>query len=219
MSHVRELYSKNLKTQGIIIALFWGSLWGLAEATLGHILHLLRIPGLAGFVMFPVGLVFMLKAYKASNNLSVILSTSVVAATIKLSNILLPGTSPLDVFNPAIAIICESLAVFVLFFFIRQRVHQRHLILGWLVLSWRLLFVTFLIMMEALFPSQNLISLGFERLLSFFLWESVANGILIYLLMKKVGFETRSFPKPTVSQSVLASCLMFMAALLTEWIF
>jgi hypothetical protein len=65
--------------------------------------------------MFPVGLVFMLKAYKASNNLSVILSTSVVAATIKLSNILLPGTSPLDVFNPAIASICESLAVFVLF--------------------------------------------------------------------------------------------------------
>jgi hypothetical protein len=74
-------------------------------------------------------------------------------------------------------------------------------------------------MMEALFPSQNLISLGFERLLSFFLWESVANGILIYLLMKKVNFETRSFPKPTVLQSVLASCLMFMAALLTEWIF
>ncbi len=161
----------------------------------------------------------MLKAYKASNNLSVILSTSVVAATIKLSNILLPGTSPLDVFNPAIAIICESLAVFVLFSFIRQTVHQRHLILGWLVLSWRLLFVTFLIMMETLFPSQNLISLGFERLLSFFLWESVVNGILIYPLVKKVDLETRSFPKPTVSQSVLASCLMFMAALLTEWIF
>ena len=74
-------------------------------------------------------------------------------------------------------------------------------------------------MMETLFPSQNLISLGFERLLSFFLWESVVNGILIYPLVEKVDLETRSFPKPTVSQSVLASCLMFMAALLTEWIF
>jgi hypothetical protein len=55
--------------------------------------------------------------------------------------------------------------------------------------------------------------------LFFFLWESVVNGILIYPLVKKVDLETRSFPKPTVSQSVLASCLMFMAALLTEWIF
>jgi hypothetical protein len=119
MSHIRELNLKNLKTQGIITVLFWGSLWGLAEATLGHILHMLRIPGLAGFVMFPAGVFFMLKAYKALSKLSVILSTSLVAATIKLSNILFPGTTSLEVLRPAIAIICESLALFVLIFSIQ----------------------------------------------------------------------------------------------------
>lgn len=35
-------------------ALFWGSVWGLAEATLGHLLHLARVPGLPGLAMVPV---------------------------------------------------------------------------------------------------------------------------------------------------------------------
>ena len=120
MTLFRELNKKNDLSQSLIIALFWGSLWGLAEATLGHILHLFRIPGLAGFVMFPMGVFFMTKAYQDSKNLNMILTTSIVAATIKLSNMLFPGTSPLDVLRPAIAIICESLVVFVLISSIRM---------------------------------------------------------------------------------------------------
>ncbi len=96
-------------------------------ATLDHILHMLRIPGLTGFVMFPAGVFFMLKAYKASNNLSVIFSTSVVAATIKLSN------------------------------------------------------------------------------------------ILLYPIIKNMDLKTHSIPKPTFSPSVLASCLLFIAAMIAEW--
>jgi hypothetical protein len=107
--------------------MFWGALWGLSEATLGHILHIVRIPGLAGFVMFPVGIFFMLKAYQDSKNLRVIFSTAVVAAAIKLSNLLLPGTYALDVLKPAMAIMTESLAVIVLLFIIENRVFQRHL--------------------------------------------------------------------------------------------
>ncbi|MCX6572937.1 MAG: hypothetical protein NTX99_02995 [Candidatus Aminicenantes bacterium] len=35
-------------------ALFWGSVWGLAEATPWHLLHLARVPVLPGLVMVPV---------------------------------------------------------------------------------------------------------------------------------------------------------------------
>jgi hypothetical protein len=113
-SELKSFFSKSIYT-----ALFWGSLWGLAEATLGHILHWLRIPGLAGFVMFPLGVFFMIKAYQESNNLNLILATSMIAATFKLSNMLFPGTSPVDVLRPAIAILCESLVVFGLIFFVK----------------------------------------------------------------------------------------------------
>jgi hypothetical protein len=114
MAPFRAYDLRSLIPHGLSIALFWGSLWGLSEATLGHLLHLLRIPGLAGFVMFPVAVFFMVKAYQDTNKLNMILATSVVAATIKLSDMLFPGISPLDILRPAIAIICESLVVIVL---------------------------------------------------------------------------------------------------------
>jgi hypothetical protein len=119
MTLYRRIDSKSLFSHSFLIALLWGSLWGFTEATLGHILHLLRIPGLAGFVMFPIGVFFMVKAYQISGKLNVILVTSMVAATIKLTNILFPGTSFLDVLRPTIAIVCESLVVFVLIVFVK----------------------------------------------------------------------------------------------------
>jgi len=118
----------NIIRSQFTIALSWGVLWGLSEATLGHSLHLLRIPGLAGFVMFPAGIFFMMKAYLDSKSLSIIFSTAVVAAAIKLLDLWLPGISALDVLKPAIAIVCESLAIIALLSIIENRAFQRHLI-------------------------------------------------------------------------------------------
>ncbi|MFC2163578.1 hypothetical protein ACFLT2_01125 [Acidobacteriota bacterium] len=129
MSLFKELGSKDVLVRNrLTMALYWGSLWGLSEATLGHILHIVRIPGLAGFVMFPVGIFFMLKAYRDSNSLRAIFTTAVVAAAIKLSDLLLPGTYTIDVFRPAMAIMTESLAIVVLISFVESRVFQQHLI-------------------------------------------------------------------------------------------
>ena len=127
MSRCKNLWLKDALVHSyLLIVLFWGALWGLSEATLGYVLHAVRIPGLAGIVMFPVGLFFMLKAYRDSRSLIVIFATAVVAAAIKLSNLWLPGTSALDVFRPALAIISESLAVIFLLSIVESKVSQRH---------------------------------------------------------------------------------------------
>jgi hypothetical protein len=128
MSLFKELDKKNEESYSYSTALFWGALWGLSEATLGHILHMIRIPGLAGFVMLPLATFFMLKALQDSKKLSVIFSTSVVAATLKLSDLFLPGITALDIAKPAAAIVCESLAIIVLVSIIRNTLLQRHLI-------------------------------------------------------------------------------------------
>ena len=117
--------SKSLSSRIFIIALFWGSLWGITEATLGHVLHMLRIPGLAGFVMMPLGVFFMLKAFQTSGKPSGILLTSICAAGFKLSNLLFPGIDPAAAFNPALAILAESLAVFAVISFLQLRAPQR----------------------------------------------------------------------------------------------
>ena len=99
------------KRQLIWIPLFWGSLWGLAEATLGHVLHQIPIPGIAGYVMFPIGAFFMVQAFNHSGKLSAIPLTALMAAHIKLIDLILPARSPFVVINPVVAILCESLVI------------------------------------------------------------------------------------------------------------
>jgi hypothetical protein len=90
--------------------LFWGAAWGLAESTLGALLHLVPVPGLAGIIMTPLGAVFMTLAFRETGRPDTALSVSAVAAVLKLSGFLLPGIAPGLILRPAAAILLEGLA-------------------------------------------------------------------------------------------------------------
>ena len=91
-------------------ALLYGSVWGLGEATLGHLLHLARVPGLPGLVMFPFAVLVMGRALARSGSAAAVFMTGVVAAGFKFLDLLLPGTDILAIVNPAQAIVLEALA-------------------------------------------------------------------------------------------------------------
>jgi len=95
--------------------LVWGAAWGLAESTLGYILHFIPIPGLAGMVMGPLGFFFMGRAYRETGQPTAILSVSAVTAILKLSNLVLPGRGPVMTLRPVTAILIEGLAVTALY--------------------------------------------------------------------------------------------------------
>jgi len=94
----------------LVAALGYGSLWGFGEATLGHLLHLARVPGLPGLVMFPFGVLVMGRVLARTGSAAAVFSAGVVAAGFKFFDLLLPGTDLLAVLNPAQAIIMEALA-------------------------------------------------------------------------------------------------------------
>jgi hypothetical protein len=94
----------------LVAALFWGAVWGLGEATLGHLFHLARVPGLAGLVMFPFGVLVMGRVLARSGGAAAVFTTGIVAAGFKFLDLLLPGTDVLAVLNPARAILLEALA-------------------------------------------------------------------------------------------------------------
>lgn len=91
-------------------ALAWGSVWGLGEATLGHLLHLTRVPGLPGLVMFPFAVLVMGRALARSGSATAVFLTGAVAAGFKFLDLLLPGTDIFAILNPAQAILLEALA-------------------------------------------------------------------------------------------------------------
>ena len=91
-------------------ALLYGSLWGLAEATLGHLLHAVRIPGLPGLVMVPMAVWIMGRAAARSRSAAAVLLAGGVAASLKLFDLVVPGTDLLALIRPVQAIILEALA-------------------------------------------------------------------------------------------------------------
>jgi len=89
-------------------SLYWGAAWGLAESTLGFVLHVLRVPGLAGMLMIPIGAFFIFRAYRETDRPEAALAAAAVAAVLKLSGLLLPG-DPVMTLRPAAAILGEGL--------------------------------------------------------------------------------------------------------------
>lgn len=172
-------------SQLIFIPLFWGSLWGVAEATLGHLLHLAGFPGLAGMVMFPLGLFFMTRSFSVSGHRMTIVFTALVACSIKLFDLFFPVLTPFVVLNPAIAILFESLAV-VLFLpgKIRSGYPVRLGSLLGMTLSWRVFYAVFVMGLSLFFPVKTFLNLGLSYAVHFFLLESIISGVLIFLLFQ-----------------------------------
>jgi hypothetical protein len=172
-------------SQLLFIPLFWGSLWGIAEASLGHLLHLVGFPGLAGIVMFPLGLFFMTKAFIISGKKRVIFFTALIAGSLKLTDLFFPVSTPFVVLNPALAIVFESLVV-MLFLpgksWIEGRMRLGRL-LG-MAVSWRVLYAVFVLGLSFFFPVNNFLNLGLSHAVNFFLLESAASGLLLFLLFQ-----------------------------------
>jgi hypothetical protein len=113
MIPVNETASK--RNRVLAAALFWGTLWGLWEATAGHLVHLVRIPGLPGILMAPAALFFLTRAVRAGGTPGAAFLTGCVAAGMKLLDLLIPGRNILAVVNPAQFILLESLIVTVFY--------------------------------------------------------------------------------------------------------
>ena len=88
----------------------YGALWGLGEASLGHLLHLARVPGLPGFVMAPFAVVIMGLTASRCRSAGAVFLAGAVAASFKLLDLLVPGTDLLALANPIQAILLEALA-------------------------------------------------------------------------------------------------------------
>jgi hypothetical protein len=218
------MMKKETVTKIAMVSLFWGALWGIAEATLGYLAHLISvIPGTAGFIMFPIGFYFMTRAYKAVGKTGVLFSTAAVAAGIKLVDLFLPGLSPIKTINPALSILMEALAVMVVFKLLDgSRVEAgRFRFRDALAASagWRLGFLFYSSLLFVFAVSEEFIQIGLAHILRFMLLESVINALIIvgYLKMEKLlKWDKWSFAdvRPVLACSVFAAAILLKSVLI-----
>jgi uncharacterized membrane protein len=172
-------------SEALRAALFFGGLWGIAEATLGYLLHLLPMvapfPSIAGALLFPVGFCFMSAAFLTTGRASSILLSAAVAAAVKLASLILPMVTFPFVRNPALAILLEGLTTFVVVGLLGLR-RDRLLVpkvLG-LSVTWRALYLAVLVLLGI---RGGILSKGTGAILEFLLLESAISGVLIWIIV------------------------------------
>ncbi|MEA1986053.1 MAG: hypothetical protein U9N76_01020 [Candidatus Marinimicrobia bacterium] len=189
----------NKKT--ITTILLFGAIWGIIEATFGHLLHFLPT-GLSGMIMFPIAFYFMFTAYKITDKQSAVFGVAIVASLIKLTDLFIPINSPMSAINPAVSIILESLIVFAFIkIYSEKRIYLKSTIVS---LSWILLFI---FSQKIIFqPVEGLYSQPIFMLITVIIMNAIVSGAILGTLLKfeqnpnfshlKYNSNNRSFSMP-----------------------
>jgi len=109
--------------------LVFGSIWGLLEATLGGFLNLIIFPN-KGAIMAGIGVAVMAAALAIYRKPSMLLGIGIVAASFKWFNawLLFVPLNAIQVVNPAMAIVFESLAFGLVAIFLMNRMEKNALV-------------------------------------------------------------------------------------------
>lgn len=199
--------------------LFWGSLWGFAEATAGFVLHkaAIALPGLPGFLMFPIAFFFMHRAVDSTKSPDSAFLASLIAASIKFADFFLPGYDALRIVNPALSILAEGLAVYAVMSYCASRKVSigsvQAFTMGFL---WRAAFSLYLLTTSLFGLPAALVTSGWAYALRFLLLESAVNAILIYAYLKlhhKAPIVRKASLSPAAALLTLAAAIAAQLAI------
>lgn len=207
--------SKKNESKHVRTFIFWGSLWGLAEATLGSVFHI--IPWIAGFFMFPIGFYFMKKALNDSGKLVSIFYTASIAAGIKLTGLFLPLQHPAKILNPAASIMLEAVAV-ILFFNVfnyeKSQFKLREIIT--VTLGWRLIFITYHMVLLSLSLYDGILKMDMYTLVRFLVFESIINALIISFFLKAEKPGRQPVLTRFMNPGMINSFILLAAAVFAE---
>lgn len=189
--------------------LFWGSLWGITESVLGYGLHLasVALPGLPGFVLFPLAFFFMQRAYLATCQTSAVFSAAVVAALIKMTDFLVPNPVPILIVNPALALLLESAAVAVIMIYRKDR-ELRVPDFFAMGIVWRGVFLLYMLLINLYDLPAGLVTSGPAVALRFLFVESVINAGLMFAITRLDKKAHVPIRRPLLAYTALAAALL-----------
>lgn len=206
-------------TKTLSSAVTWGALWGVFEATVGHILHITHLK-LGWLFWYPVAFFCMHRAYLATGTPHVAWGAAIVAASVKLIDLIAPAR--LDyVINPAVSILLEGAAVSMAFaLYARSGKKWGHMVSAIVLasLGWRGLYLLYAWLVMP--PSWQAISplASSQALIKFAVTGSLANMAPILLYAGLVGMdykEATEAEKPGVWQSI-GSALLLVGAMVIQ---
>lgn len=169
--------------KNISSVIFIGAAWGMVEATVGHVIHILSL-GIGWMVWFPLAFFFLNSIYGLTKRTSCMLYSAIIAAGIKLIDLFY--TPRLDyVINPAVSIILEALTVFAVYQYMLRKdenvkLNYIHVMVA--AFGWKVLYISYLFFLPESWIEISSLR-GMIPFAKFFFLESVLNTIMLSLCM------------------------------------
>ncbi len=192
--------------------IFFGSLWGITEATLGHLLHITPLLNsfkwLPASILFPIGIFFMEKGYNKTQKISSVFFIALTASLIKMIDVFITPNI-LIVINPTIAILSEG-AVFFLFKIYTKELRTSFSFFLVLTLLWESLYI----ISNATLPINGIANSGLLNIILFLSITPFSAGFLSYFLIINRKCKDSFNPNPVVAFSALSVAIMLQIILL-----
>lgn len=176
--------NKSERYSFFLIVISWSALWGIFELTIGYLMHSISF-AYGWLFWYPVACFFMANAYRKTRRISSVLLVGSLCATIKMLNMLLPGSID-RVLNPAISIVFESLAMAVVLAAARgvSEIKLKNRFIGLLFVLgmnclWRVLYVLYLLFLVPDWMLKISAISSWEKFAQFFITENLLTSAII----------------------------------------
>lgn len=224
-----EKRSEKYKT--LLNIIIWGAIWGIFEATVGYLLHMVSF-SYSWLIWYPVACFFMINTYKATKKVSSIFYVGLLCCCIKLLNLFLPGSID-RVINPAISIVFEAAAMVAVIsvknILLKGKSANplvKALVAFAMNTGWRLLIILYLLFFVPDWIRNVSVISSAEKFIPFFITQNLMTSALLFigyqfksLILKPIEFiENRicgwfsNMPKQTIPivQMTLAAFMLFI---------
>ena len=168
----------------ILAILTIGALWGIFEATVGYVLHLLPI-SIGWLVWYPVACFFMAMTYFQTKKAYAVICVGVLSAGIKLLNLALPVSID-RVINPSVSIVFEALTMFCAVCVLqRTEGRSKPYIKAATVLlmntGWRLLYILYILVIVPQWMRDISVISSAEQITRLLLTDNLATSGIIFI--------------------------------------
>jgi hypothetical protein len=212
--HMRKHFSK---------CLLLGSAWGIAEATLGYLLHRFAL-GIGWLFWFPVAYFFIAKCWRWTKSPMAVMATALIAASLKFVDLFFPVRIDM-VINPAASIIAEALSAALVYAYVSKRRAEASPLLEiaevvMISSLWRIIYISYVLCLPssliAISPVADPVSFA-----KFLFLENSANILLICFISFSVSSLRGKFASASprgLGRFVrpLLSVIIFSAAVLIQ---
>jgi len=203
------------KTTMLTAVIFYGAIWGILEATLGHVLHFIPAT-IAGSIMFPIASYILYKTYKKTESKRAMFYVGLIAASIKSVDLLLPQLSVFKTVNPMISILLETLVVvLVISLVVSKKPQLSYTALPIASVSWRAIFVGYMGLQFILTGNMAPFIKTPEAMISFIVISGLLSGVFASLLL----FVDRHYLVKIKSIEIkpIYASILLVAALITTY--